>query len=315
MFAVPDDSGRFFFSDDQGRISASDRTGKVLWSTKTDNGPNTNSAPVVSGTLAAYAGDRTLAALSSDSGSVRWTVNLDTASSGIFGRRPVVAGKRVFISTNSGLASYDVDTGNESGVVAFPNGSDMTPSFTGGSLFVVSKTGVFYVIDSVSLSIKSSISTNAVQPVAGAPIIRNDRAWFADRKGMVFAVSLSSNSVLWHAKLDAAKSVEVFSDPTVTETGIYIVARGVLYGLSASSGKPLFAPVSSVTTPVCYANGLLWCGGAEKTVFAIDPREGKIVRKVFAPASVSGKPACSGDLVSFPLVDGQELILNIKDIK
>ena len=290
LYVSPSGDGKFYASDAKSGISALGAKGQKLWSGQTENGSNTNSPAVVAGSYVAFAGDKTLSVLDSAGGKRLWSVTLDKTNSCIFGRHPVLFGGTLYASSNDGLSAFNLADGKSAGSLAISDGSDMSPSISGKTLYIVSKTGTFYAIDPAALSVKASLATGAMQPVATEVVVLDGKAYFVDRKGMVTSVKTDASAIVWQKKLSAEKTVEVFSDPIVTSSGVYITAKGTLYALSAASGDRLFPPVSGVTSTVCAVKKSLWCGMTGNMLAELNAANGKILRQITLPAVVSGPP-------------------------
>lgn len=306
-------SGVSVAADAAGKVFVLGADGKVLWSAPTGNGTNENSQAVAGSGVVAYAGDRTLAVFDAATGAKLWQKALGKGDSGLFGRRPAFAGSLLVMSSDSGIAAYDAKTGNAAAGFAIAGGSDMSPCCSGGVLYIASKSGVFHAVDPAGMTGTASIPTGAVQPVASAPAISGKRIVFADRRGLVTAIDLGSTAVAWQAKLDPAKSVEIFSDPLVTSDVVCLMGKNALYALSLADGSPRFTPLQGITTQPCEAKGYLWCG-AGKTLKQLDPASGKTVAEFSLAAAASGRPAFDGKTLYVPLADGSVGMMSLDKI-
>lgn len=302
--------GGFFLSDAKGGIAAVGADGKVSWTAQTGNGSNAINPPVALGQFVAFAGDKALAVFDAASGKIAWTFALDKTNTGLYGRRPALYNGKLFLGSDSGIAAYDLASGAPAATVKFADGTDMTPAISGGKVYVVSKTGAWHSINADTLAIERSLETGAIQPVASACAVRAATVVFADRKGTVTAIDSSRGALMWQARLDEGKSVEVFADPVLTASGAYVFAKNKLYGLAISSGKPLFAAIDA-TSQAVLADGELWCGVPGNAVVALSPTTGAVTRRFAVPAAVSGTPIASGSKVLFPLANGQSFAVSL----
>jgi hypothetical protein len=313
LFAVVK-GGKLVSSDAKSAVAVTDLQGKKLWSAATANGTNTNSQPVVAQSSVLFAGEKTLSSYDLSSGAELWSVALDKSTSCLFGRRPVVSGDRIYTTSNEGLVVLDLSTGKSAGSVPFADGSDMTPAVSGKNLYVVTKTGTFLTISLDTLAVTSKLETGAVQPVATAPVINGQTAYFADRKGSVFAVKLDASSVVWQKKLNNDKAIEVYGDPVISGSALFITAKGSLYALATATGDPLFSALSGVTTPALPVGKSVWCGRGSALV-SLNPADGSVLREIPTPAAVSGRLALSGTVIAAPLADGKMFTLDTATAK
>jgi hypothetical protein len=301
-------------SDAAGKVYALGPDGKVRWAQPTGNGSNGNSPAVIGNGAIAYAGDSVLAVFDAATGAKLWQKALGKGDSGLFGRKPAFVGSFLAMSSDSGIVAYDAKTGAEAARFAMTDGSDMSPACAGDVLYIASKSGVFHAIDSSTMTGKSSVQTGAVQPVASAPVISGNIAIFADRRGLVTAVSLSSMTVAWQKRLDPAKTVEVFSDPVLSGDSAYIVGKNALFSLSLADGSPRFAAMQGITGQPCLAKGYIWCG-AGSSLLQIVPSTGAVAAKLPLPAAASGKSAFDGARLYVPLANGSVGVLSLDSIK
>ena len=120
----------------------------------------------------------------------------------------------------------------------------MSPSLVDGKILTVSQSGILIVLDPATGSVDTQIPTPATQPVALSVTVKGQSAFFADRKGLVVGVDLAGKKLLWSTKLPGSGSGGVFQDLEVSETGVFVYARGNLYAFSPGDGKPLFDPIA-----------------------------------------------------------------------
>lgn len=290
--------------DSRSGLYALKADGAVAWSVKTANGSNSVNLPAVGNGVVAFSGDKSLVVLDEKTGSQLWSLDLDKTNTGLYGRHPAIGKKNVFIGNDGGLSAYDLRTGTDAGTVSFANGTDMSPAYANGMLYVVSKTGVFQIINEDSLSVVKSVDTGAIQPVASAPAVSGSTVVFADRKGTVTAVDVVKGAVVWQSKLDPARSVDVFVDPVIASSTVFVYSKGNVYALSLSDGKAAaYSPCAGATGLVCPAGGLLWYGAGTELIGM--STSGAVSKRESAPASISGKPLKVGDALLVPLANGQ----------
>jgi outer membrane protein assembly factor BamB len=118
----------------------------------------------------------------------------------------------------------------------------------------------------------------------------------------------------WQKKLNAEKAIEVYGDPVVSGSTLFITAKGALYALSAVSGDPVFAPLSGVTTPVLPVGKAIWCGRGAALV-SLNQSDGSVIREFPTPSAVSGKLALSGTVIAAPLANGKIFTLDTATVR
>lgn len=303
---------RFYAADIQGRLCSFASDGSDKKTMQGDGASNENSRPVPEDGALYYAGTAALVGIDASSGSQFFSVPLDSASSGFFGRRPASASGKVYLSSDTGLAAYDSKTGTKSGAVALSEGSDMTPALAGGSIMLVARNGSFYQISATDLSVMATVSTGAVEPIASAPLVVEDRAYFADRKGNAFCVDLSAKAVAWKRQLEPGKTVGVFDDPVSAGQAVLFFGKGTIYALAASDGSPAFPSIRDVAAAPCVLDSTIWYGCKDDTLVAQDAASGKVVARFPSGSEVVGKPAASGGRIAFPLASGSIGILDAR---
>ena len=303
--------GTFFAADSKSNVTACSPDGKTIWTAATENGTNVINPTVFRGSEVAFAGDKNLAVFDSTGGKKLWSVALDKTNTGLYGRRPAIASNRLYLAGDEGIAVFNLKNGSIISTIELSDGTDMSPSIVDGKIIVVSKTGTWSVINPDSGTVESTLSTGAVQPVASSIVVKNGIGFFADRKGTIFAINIANNDIVWQSKLDETKNIEVFADPVVTASGVYVYAKNVLYGLSPNTGIKLFEPIANVTSQVCVVDKNLWCGAAGNVVMIVSPKDGLIVKKIPVAASVSGSPVLALSRVLVPLSNGQAYSIDV----
>jgi hypothetical protein len=303
--------GSFFATDSKSGVTACSSDGKTVWTAGTDNGTNVINPTVFHGGEAVFAGDKNLAVFDAASGTKLWSIALDKTNTGLYGRHPAIALNRLYLAGDTGIDVYNIKNGSKISTIALSDGTDMTPSVIDGKIIVVSKTGTWSILNPETGTVESSLSTGAVQPVASSVVVKNGVGFFADRKGTIFAINIAGNAIVWQSKLDSSKNIEVFTDPVITASGVYVYSKNVLYGLSATTGKKLFEPIANVTSQACAVGKNLWCGGTGNVVMIISPKDGSTVKKIPVPAAVSGTPVFATSRVLVPLSNGQVYSIDV----
>lgn len=300
----------FFAADAKGEVSAFTADGAVLWSAKTRNSENDNSCPVSGTGLIAFAGDKELSVFDASSGKQRFSRALDSSDSGLFGRRPAIAGERLYLATSDGIMVLDAQSGSSVGTIALHDDVEMTPAVSGTKLYAASVGGVFYIMDGEGLSVSGQVTTPATQPYAAAPLVSGGYAYFVDRKGLAVCIDLGAQTVAWSKRVDAGKNLNVLQDPVLGDSGLYVFAKSTIYGLSSKTGERLFEPIGGASSPLAIVGGALWFGTQDDRIVAVDPLTGNTRATLPVAAKVIGAPVESGDLIAFPAESGQVFFVN-----
>ena len=300
----------FFAADAKGEVSAFTADGSVVWSAKTRNSENDNSCPVLGTGLIAFAGDKELSVFDASSGKPLFSRALDSSDSGLFGRRPAIAGNKLYLATSDGIVVLDAQSGSSVGTIALHDDVEMTPAVSGTKLYAASVGGVFYVMDGEGLSVSGRVTTPATQPYAAAPLVSGGYAYFVDRKGLAVCIDLGAQTVAWSRRVDAGKNLNVLQDPVVGDSGLYVFAKSTIYGLSSRTGERLFEPIGGASSPPAIVGGALWFGTQDDRIVAADPLTGKTRATLPVPARVVGAAVESGDLLAFPTESGQVFFVN-----
>lgn len=304
-------AGRTLFAADaKGTVFAFTADGTVLWSSITGNAENDNSRPVLGSGFLAFAGDKELSVLDGSNGKLRFSVPLDSSSSGLFGRRPAIAGTRLYLATANGIKVFDADSGASLGTIDLPDDVEMTPAVSGTTLYAASVGGMFYVMDGGKLSVVSQVKTSASQPYAAAPLISGGSAYFIDRKGLATCIDLGTQTVAWSKRVDAAKNLNVLQDSVLGDSGLYVFAKGTIYGLSLKTGERLFDPIGGASSPPAIFDESLWFGTQNDKIVAVDPLSGKTKTTLTVSARIVGAPVETGDLLAFPTESGDAIFVD-----
>jgi outer membrane protein assembly factor BamB len=203
----------------------------------------------------------------------------------------------------------DAGTAVASRRVAIPAGSQMSPAAWGGRVLIADNEGTLLIFGASDWQLEAKVATEAVQPVAIAATVAGDRAFFADRKGLVVCVDLAAKTVAWQRKLDAAKSVGVFQDLAVDAGVVCAYAKNTLYVLSAGSGAPLYAPIAGVSAPALLAGGELVYGTTDGSLKIATAATGKVLKSLALEARVAAQPLATGDRLVLALANGELLMV------
>lgn len=306
-----------FTSDSQGIISAVNSDGEKVWSVKTGNTSVENSYPVFSGNRIYFSGSREMVIINALNGKLIERQNLDKDSAHIFGRRIVPMGAQSLVPSNEEIRIINRDNGNLIGRINLPgNGSRMTPAVWNDKILSVDQEGTLSVLNSRSGVVEKEITSTGIQPIALSVTVKNDIAVFSGRKGNVVCVDLKAEKVLWEKQLSNSENrVQVYSDIVCSNTGAYIYAKGLIYGLDMDSGEDLFGVVRNVSSPPALIDNSLVFGLANSTLVFMDPSNGNIRESVNLEEPVSTRPAKLGDKIAVGTSKGKVIIINPEGIR
>jgi outer membrane protein assembly factor BamB len=284
-------------------------TKALVWKAATGNAFAENSSPLVANGLVYVEGDKNLSILSLANGSLVATLALDASDSGLFGRRPEIIGNEAFISASDGLRVLDSSTGKQVRLIALAEGSDMSPRAYQGSILLADRKGSFLRIETASGKQLFSAPLKAVQPVALAATIVGSKAYFADRKGLVVAVDLSSGSILWSKNADEGNKA-IFDDIVVVDGALWCYSKGTINVLSAATGERLIAAISGAAALPFDAQGYVWTAMKGGSLVAHDAATGKAIKSLSVQGEFSGRPSEALGLFICPLATGVVVVLN-----
>ncbi len=241
-------------ADSAGKLTAFNRDGKVLWQYQSGNSPNANSSAVLHNGKVYFSGGTELVVLNSSDGSLVARIPLEESRSHIYGRQVMPLGEKVVYPANDELIVMD-GNGKDESSYGIPEGSSMSSSLWKGKILIADKKGSLLVMDPENGAIVSSVSTGSLQAVAQSPAVQGDRAVFASRKGVVSAIDLAGESVLWERNLDRT----VFANIVAAPEGCYVyTTKREVYALSWDTGEDLFAPLQDISAAPGYAEGMLY---------------------------------------------------------
>jgi outer membrane protein assembly factor BamB len=297
------DDATLYWAGADGRVGAVGTGGSVQWHTETRNAPNENAMPVVADGRLYFSGSTEFVILRSDGGAVVEREELSGNRAHVFGRSVTpIPGGYAYPSNESLDIVID---GTAARSVAIPEGSTMSAAYRDGTLYIADNRGTFLVINSQAATITDEIPTDAVQPVAHAPVLWEDRAYFSGRRGTLVAVNVESGSVDWAYDLGDG----VFSCPVATESGVFVLANERIFGLS-HEGAELFAPKEGAAGAPAVGNGELVYPATDGTLRIVDAATGAERGSYRLPAPSRARPAYIGERIYVATGDGRIISLH-----
>lgn len=247
--------GLLLASDARGTLSAVDLDGKILWRTESSNRPNENNLPVVAGTRLVFSGSRELLIADLVTGKALQRIPLESSRSHLFGRRAVPYQDKILYPANNSLDFLDPATGSFSRFADLGTaGSRMSPGIYRDMILIADQEGTFLMIGAGG-RLETSIPTGALQPLAQAVSVHDDRAVFSGRRGDVVCLDLQKRAVIWEKSLGDT-GVAIATDIAVGDSGIYPYGMdGTIYGLDPDDGTELFTPIRGAATPPLILDG------------------------------------------------------------
>jgi outer membrane protein assembly factor BamB len=307
-------AGKVFAADAAGILYAAGLKGEAGWSIATKNTPNETSAPLLLGSRLYFSGASEFLIAESGNGSIDYRGALDSASAHQFGQKVALVGQVGVFPVTAGVRLFDTRTGATTQEITIPGGSMMTPAAWSGKIVTVSQEGTLFILDPSTGSVSSQVATKAVQPVAVAVKVVDDRGYFADRKGLVVCVDLAGGKVLWQTAL-AKQSVSVFTDLACGPEGVFAYGKGSLYGLSLAKGDPLFTPVAGVSCPPLYRDGRVYYGTDQGALVIADAATGRTLGSVDVKAKVTTRPEWLDGLLYLGTAGGEIVVVNPAAVK
>ena len=280
-------------ADTAGKLIAFDRSGKILWQYASANSPNANSSAVLYNGRVYFSGGSELVVLSSKDGSLISQIPLEEARSHIYGRQVLPLNDDILYPANEELVLMD-SYGSEKTSYSLPEGSSMSPSLWEGKILIADKKGALLMMDPDNGSIISSVSTGSLQSVAQSPAVQGNIAVFTSRKGVVSAVDLTNETVLWERDLDST----VFANLVATPEGCYVfTTKREVYSLSWENGEDLFSPLKDISSAPGYSQGQLYITTTSGIMRIINAGTGAVEAEMDLGDSFSAKPIIREGLV------------------
>ncbi len=295
-------TGTFVMSDADGNLSGVSPSGEILWSVATANRGADRSYPVPFKGIVYYSGSNELVAVDAATGKILAREVLEGDRAHIFGTRVVPFPNAVVFPTRDTLEVLDERTGKVVRSVPVPGGTTMTPANYDGLAAIVNQKGVFMLIDLATGEVRAQVQTGAVQPVAIAPRILGQRACFADRKGLLVMVDLSSMTVVWERALPG--SAGVFSDIEMGEEGVFAFSKDVIFGYSLR-GEKLMDPIPKVSAAPLLSRGVLYYGTMDGFLVALRLEGMKELGRVELGSKASARPLFADGFVYVGTVSGR----------
>jgi eukaryotic-like serine/threonine-protein kinase len=261
-------------------------TGEEIWSV--DTGRQVQSSPAVAyGRVFVQKEDGNFVALDAETGALAWEVT----TGGLTGS-PTVSDGVVYQEGYYDVRAYVAATGTRLWTADLPVEPYSPASVSQGTLFLVANTKA-YGIDASSGAINWSTDTpNAF--VSSAPAIANGLVYASKAyTGRVYAFRPASGGVVWRSSRLAGV---LDSSPAVSDTTLYLGNNETnqLFAIDARFGTVVwFASGGGGTGGVVLANGVVYSGSHDGSLYAFDAASGAVLWK---------SPPTGGVIASSPVV-------------
>lgn len=210
-------------------------TGEKEWVSKFGSYQTTKASPTVADNIVFIpnTNEGKLYALNRDTGEKQW----ESEAFYSIKSSPTVVNDSVFIGSDEGLCSINVDSGGTNWV--FEPGSPLSsPTVTDDTVITGGWGGgsILYAVDITSGSKIWEFQTNSNSElshhVVSSPTVAGNTVFVGNADNYVYAVNLKSGEKLW--SFETGGSVE--SSPTVADNTVFINSAGKLYALDANEG-------------------------------------------------------------------------------
>lgn len=176
-----------------------------------------------------------------------------------------------------------------------------SPTVAGGIVYVGSRDGNFYALDSKTGQEKWRFETgNAVR---SSSAIAKGVVYFGSHDGSLYAVESETGKEKWRFK--TGRGVE--SSPVIAEGLVYFGSfDGNLYAVESESGKEKwrFEKGDMVGSSPAIADGTVYFGSYDGYLYAVDSKTGEEIWKFKTKDSIYSTPAVADGVVYFGSMDG-----------
>jgi hypothetical protein len=301
------DGTRVYGADTAGTVYAVDPAGRVVWQQNTGNSGNENSIPVVANGRVVFSGAAELVVLSATDGRVLNRRALSGPESHLFGRRVTSRSGGWYLPTDEALLLLNTDGADAGRRISLPGGSKMSVAVAGNRLVTADQQGEVLILDASSGNVEATVNTGMTQPVALAPAVAGDVAYFVGRRGTAVAVNVATESTVWETALPGGRGS--FIDPLVAGNVLYILDRSDLIALSLRDGSVQYTirnvagmpAVIGETTYVVLEDGELQ---------RVQTSTGRVLGTLRLPAGGAGGITAVGQRLAVGLQDGRIVIVH-----
>ncbi len=303
-----DESGVYVGSRDRFVYAIERDTGALRWKAPT-RGHIRGGPAVLSGRVYIGSSDHALYCLDARNGRVMW--RFPTAGA-VLGMPAVAEGCVVFGSNDHHVYCLDAKTGalrwrHETGDTV-----ECRPAMDGGRVFIGSGDNHIYALDLETGHPRWIYACRS--SVDGALTLNRGLILASSRNGVVHALDAETGKAVWRCATGG--TLEAF--PVPGENGYIFLGGGHRNGTLScltSFGRLVWRSDlgGSAFGPVAQAGGLVWGGSSTSVVAGIDPRTGRIARRVWTGAPVYGGVRSTRGVIYWSDENGKVCALRVSD--
>jgi outer membrane protein assembly factor BamB len=102
----------------------------------------------------------------------------------------------------------------------------------------------------------------------------------------------------------------VFQDIETSIQGLFIISKGTLFGLSLKNGNDLFSPISGVSSPPLFSEGMLFFGTAGGQLVEINSLNGAVLKSLYIGEKITTRPVLFGENLIAGTESGNIIVIN-----
>ena len=260
-------SNGWIAATDKGRLVAMDNSGRVLWSQTVSNASFAGSPAVADTNVVVLKSDGTVMALHVVTGKLLWQVQAE----GSFRHGPLAVRQGdqwqvVLLSSADGvLIGLDAKDGHEIWRSEPTNRTDGTPGADGQCIAYGNCDSAVHVFSLTNGEHLARIPVGSDAQMAGGALVWNGRVYGGTRGGELVCVDVSSNEVVWHARMEGG---ETFGTPVAVRDTVVMGTRdGSVTAFDAQSGATRWqVSLSNAVSSLCVVDDAVFAVAAGSLV-------------------------------------------------
>jgi serine/threonine protein kinase/outer membrane protein assembly factor BamB len=168
-------------------------------------------------------------------------------------------------------------------------------------IFVGTEDGTLAAVEMMSGDVMWRMRANA--PIISSPALAGARVVAGSMDRTLYAADQQSGWVVWRVRL----SDRIYSSPLVTDEHIFVFAvDGTLFCLDFEWGKEIWKMqlgTQTTSSPFMDENGMLYVGGGDGHLYAINPKKQKVMWKFRTGGPIPGSPRVFDGIAYFGSMD------------